>query len=182
MRTNLQFTAVDKDLKTILVTSVNAAEGKSFVTANLAISFAQADKRVLLVDCDLRRGRVHRLFGLPNANGLSNLLAGNLRSVRNYINPTKIENLEVITCGTYPPNPSELLASKKNERLIQILSEHYDIVIFDGAPVGGLADSLILASFMDETIIVVKDGATNKKDLALAKDSLDKVGARIVKK
>ena len=179
LRTNLQFTAIDKDLKTILVTSVNAAEGKSFVTANLAISFAQADKRVLLVDCDLRRGRVHRLFGLPNANGLSNLLAGNLRSVRNYINPTKIENLEVITCGTYPPNPSELLASKKNEHLIQILSEHYDIVIFDGAPVGGLADSLILASFMDETIIVVKDGATNKKDLALAKDSLDKVGARI---
>lgn len=179
LRTNLQFTAVDKDLKTILVTSVNASEGKSFVAANLAISFAQADKRVLLVDCDLRRGRLHRLFGLPNTNGLSNLLTGSLRSVRNYISPTKIDNLDIITCGTYPPNPSELLASQKNERLIQILSEHYDIVIFDGAPVGGLADSVILASYMDETIIVVKDGATSKKDLAVTKDSLDKVGARI---
>ena len=179
LRTNLQFTAIDKKFKTILVTSVNAAEGKSFVAANLAISFAQADRSVLLVDCDLRKGRAHRLFGVSNTNGLSNLLAGNLRNVREYVRPTKINNLDMITCGTYPPNPSELLASQKNKRLIKVLSEHYDIIIFDGAPMGGLADSAILSSLMDETIVVIKDGNTNKRDLAVVKDSLDKANARV---
>ena len=179
LRTNLQFTAVDEDLKTILVTSTNAGEGKSFISANLAVSFAQADKRVLIVDCDLRRGRLHKLFNVVNTDGLSNLLTGDLRSFGKYIRPTKIKNLEIITCGTYPPNPSELLASKKNKRLISVLCDFYDIVIFDGAPVGDLADSVILSSFVDETLIVVKDGETAKNDLVTAKDSLDKVGARV---
>lgn len=179
LRTNLQFTAVDKDLNSILVTSTNASEGKSFVSSNLAVSFAQADKRVLLVDCDLRKGRLHKIFGVPNTSGLSNLLAADVRSFGKYIRKTKTKNLELITCGTYPPNPSELLASKKNSRLIQILCEFYDIVIFDGAPAGGLADSVILSSQVDETLIVVKEGVTNKNDLMVAKSSLDKVGAKI---
>ena len=84
-----------------------------------------------------------------------------------------------MTCGTYPPNPSELLASRKNKHLIKMLRDYYDVVIFDGAPVGGLADSVILSSYMDETLIVVKDGNTTKNDLMAAKDSLDKVGADI---
>ena len=179
LRTSLQFTSIDGDLKTILVTSTNAGEGKSFISSNLAISFAQAEKRVLLVDCDLRKGRLHKLFNVQNTNGLSNLLAGDLKNFGKYIRPTKIKNLEVITCGTYPPNPSELLASRKNRRLVSILSDFYDIVIFDGAPVGGLADSVILSSLVDETLIVVKDGTTAKNDLITAKDSLEKVGAKI---
>ena len=161
------------------MTSTNASEGKSFVSANLAISFAQAGKRVLLVDCDLRKGRVHRLFNISNSAGLSNLLAGDLKGFAKYIRPSKMKGLDVITCGTYPPNPSELLASRKNNRLISVLSEYYDIVIFDGAPIGGLADSVILSSFMDETIIVVKDANTRKSDLIEAKNSLEKVGARV---
>ena len=179
LRTNLQFTAVDAKVKTILVTSTNAGEGKSFISSNLAISFAQADKKVLLVDCDLRKGRIHRLFGLTNTNGLSNLLASDTRNFGKFVHPTKIKNLDVMTCGTYPPNPSELLASKKNRHLIKTLQEFYDVIIFDGAPVGGLADSVILASLMDETLIVVKDGNTTKVDLATAKDSLEKVGAKV---
>lgn len=179
LRTNLQFTAVDKALETILVTSSNASEGKSFVAANLAISFAQADKRVLLVDCDLRKGRMHRLFNLSNSKGLSNLLAGDLKSFSKYIQPTKLKNLNVITCGTYPPNPSELLASNKNKDLVKLLTNYFDIVIFDGAPVGGLADSVILSSIVDETLIVVRDGATTKTDLLATKDALSKVGANI---
>ena len=179
LRTNLQFTAVDKELETILVTSTNASEGKSFVSSNLAISFAQADKRVLLVDCDLRKGRVHKLFNLSNSRGLSNLLAGDLKSFGKYIQPTKLKNLNVITCGTYPPNPSELLASKKNKELVKLLTSYFDVIIFDGAPVGGLADSVILSSFMDETLIVVRDGATAKADLLAAKDALNKVGANV---
>ena len=179
LRTNLQFTAVDKNIKTILVTSSNAGEGKSFVAANLAISFAQADKKVLLVDCDLRKGRAHKLFGVTNTAGLSNLLAGNLKDFASYIRPTRIDKLDIITCGTYPPNPSELLASKKNKSLVKLLRDYYNVVIFDGAPVGGLADSVILSSLMDETLIVVKDASTAKNELLATKDALDKVGANI---
>ncbi|MDO4526642.1 MAG: polysaccharide biosynthesis tyrosine autokinase, partial [Candidatus Saccharibacteria bacterium] len=179
LRTNLQFTAIDKNLKTILVTSTNASEGKSFVSANLAISFAQAEKKVLLVDCDLRKGRVHRLFDVPNTDGLSNLLTDDLDNLSHYIHNTGIDNLDIITCGTYPPNPSELLASKKNKRLITSLRHRYDIIIFDGAPIGGLADSVILSSLMDETIIVVKDNSTSRNDLMAAKGELEKVGAKV---
>lgn len=179
LRTNLQFTAVDKNIKTILVTSSNAGEGKSFVAANLAISFAQADKKVLLVDCDLRKGRTHKLFGVANTAGLSNLLTGNLKDFASYIRPTRIDKLDIITCGTYPPNPSELLASKKNKSLVKLLRDYYNVVIFDGAPVGGLADSVILSSLVDETLIVVKDASTTKNELLATKDALDKVGAKI---
>ena len=179
LRTNLQFTAVDSDIKTILVTSTNAGEGKSFVSANLAMSFAQADKRVLVVDCDLRKGRVHKVFDLPNKFGLSNLLTDNIKNLDKYIQGTPMHNLDVITCGTYPPNPSELLASKKNKKVIDALRVLYDIVVFDGAPIGGLADSVILSSFMDETLIVTRDGATSKNDLIATKEALEKVGAKV---
>lgn len=179
LRTNLQFTSVDRDLETILVTSTNAGEGKSFISSNLAVSFAQAGGRVLLVDCDLRKGRLHKIFGLTNTEGLSNLLTSDLRGLSKYVRPTKINNLDVITCGTYPPNPSELLASQKNKRLIKILREHYDIVIFDGVPVAGLADSVILSTLVDETLVVVRDGFTSKNDLVYVKESLDKVGAKV---
>ncbi len=177
LRTSLQFAAVDDDIKTILVTSTNASEGKSFVSANLAVSFAQAGKKVLIVDCDLRKGRLHKIFNVQNRYGFSDLLTSDLREI--YTTPTKVAGLSIITCGTYPPNPSELLASKKNSRLVDLLSNRYDVVIFDGAPVGGLADSVILSSLMDETLIVVKDGSTSKADLIAAKDSLDKVGAKV---
>lgn len=179
LRTNLQFTAIDKDTKTILVTSTNAGEGKSFVAANLAISFAQADKRVLLVDCDLRKGRAHRLFKIPNTRGLSNLLTDYLENLNGYVNMTDVRGLDVITCGTYPPNPSELLSSQKNRQLVEMLRSMYDIVILDGAPVNGLADSVILAGMVDETLLVTRDGGTAKSDLAAAKDALSKVGARV---
>lgn len=179
LRTNLQFSAIDNNLKTVLVTSTQASEGKSFVSANLAISFAQTDKKVLLVDCDLRKGRVHRLFDIPNTDGLSNLLTDDLEKMEHYIHHTGIKNLDVITCGTYPPNPSELLASRKMKKLLISLRHRYDIIIFDGAPIGGLTDSVILSNLMDETLIVVKDGNTSKNDLAASKAELDKVGAKI---
>ena len=149
------------------------------MSANLAISFAQAYKKVLLVDCDLRKGRLHKMFGITNTVGFSNLLTSDLRSIQKYIRPTRIENLNIITCGAYPPNPSELLASKKNKRLIKLLCGYYDIVIFDGAPVDGLSDSVILSSLVDETIVVVKDASTAKSDLISVKDSLLKVGAKV---
>ena len=180
LRTNLQFTAVDKTLKTILVTSTNAGEGKSFIAANLATSFAQTDKKVLLVDCDLRKGRANKIFNVPNTKGLSNLLAGDLSLFSQYICRTTVKNLDLITCGTYPPNPSELLASRKNKQLIRTLRDYYDVVIFDGAPIGGLADSVILSSLVDGTLIVVKNSNTSKNALISVKDSLNKVGSKIL--
>ena len=179
LRANLQFTSVDKDLKTILLTSSNASEGKSYVAANLAVSFAQADKRVLIIDCDLRKGRLHKIFGLPNAHGLSNLLTDNLNNVQRYVQKTSIKGLRAITCGTYPPNPSELLASRKNAQLINRLKCEYDIIIFDGTPSNGLADSVIMSTLVDEVLLVANDSVTKISALLDSKASLDKVNAKI---
>lgn len=179
LRTNLQFTSVDEDLKTILITSSLPGEGKSFVSINLAASFAQTDKKVLLIDCDLRRGRLHKVFDLPNINGLSNLLADDLVSLNRYIQDTGIDNLSVITRGTCPPNPSELLSSQKNKDLIKKLKNKFDIIIFDGTPCNGLTDSIIMSTLVDETLVVVRNAMTPRSALAATKDSLEKVGAKI---
>ncbi|MBQ8991935.1 polysaccharide biosynthesis tyrosine autokinase [Candidatus Saccharibacteria bacterium] len=179
LRTNLQFTSVDQDLKTILVTSSNASEGKSYIASNLAISFVQADKRVLIIDCDLRKGRLHKIFGLPNTFGLSNLLADDLNNTYRYIQKTNIKGLDVLTRGTYPPNPSELLASKKNAALIDRLKSQYDIIIFDGTPSNGLADSIVMSTLADQVLIVAHDSVTKTSALTETKDALDKVNAKI---
>ena len=179
LRTNLQFTSVDQDLKTILVTSSLPGEGKSFISINLAASFAQTDKKVLLVDCDLRRGRLHKVFDLPNINGLSNLLVDDIVNLNRYVQETCIKNLDIITRGTCPPNPSELLSSQKNKDLIKKLSRKYDIIIFDGTPTSGLTDSIIMSTLVDETLIVVRNAFTPRSALAATKDALEKVGAKI---
>lgn len=179
LRTNLQFSNVDKGFKTILVTSANAAEGKSFISSNLAISFAQANKKVLLIDCDLRKGRLHKLFNLPNLNGFSTLLTDELENYKKYIRKTHIKNLSIIPRGVYPPNPSELLGSQKCKDLIVALKGKYDIIIFDGAPCNGVTDSVIMSTNVDETLIVARDARTPKKTLDVTKDSLQKVNAHI---
>ena len=179
LRTNLQFSNVDKGFKTILVTSANATEGKSFVSSNLAISFAQANKKVLLIDCDLRKGRLHKLFNLPNLNGFSTLLTDELENYKKYIKKTHIKNLSIIPRGVYPPNPSELLGSQKCKDLIVALKGKYDIIIFDGAPCNGVTDSVIMSTNVDETLIVARDARTPKKTLDVTKDSLQKVNAHI---
>ena len=179
LRTNLQFSSVDDGFKTILVTSSNASEGKSFVSSNLAISFAQANKKVLLVDCDLRKGHLHKLFNLPNLNGFSTLLTDDLANYKKYIKKTHIKNLSIIPRGVYPPNPSELLGSQKCKDLIAALKAKYDIIIFDGAPCNGVTDSVIMATNVDETLIVVRDARTPKNTLDTTRDSLKKVNAHI---
>ena len=173
LRTNLQFSSVDDDLKTILVTSTLPSEGKSFVSANLAISFAQAGKKVLLVDCDLRKGRQHRIFHISNKRGLSNLLVGDSGKMNDYIKPTSVENLYVVTRGVCPPNPTELLNSKKNAAFVNKMSEWYDVVIFDGVPCNGLSDSLIISSLVDRVVIVASENYTPKSDLLNTRKSIE---------
>lgn len=179
LRTNLQFSNVDRGFKTILITSANASEGKSFVSSNLAVSFAQANKKVLLIDCDLRKGRLHKLFNLPNLNGFSTLLTDDLENYKKYIVKTHIKNLSIIPRGVYPPNPSELLGSQKCKDLIVALKSKYDIIIFDGAPCNGVTDSVIMSTNVDETLIVTRDAHTPKSTLDATRESLQKVNAHI---
>ena len=179
LRTNLQFSSVDSELKTILVTSSIPGEGKSFISANLAISFTQTDKKVLIVDCDMRKGRQHRIFKLSNTKGLSNLLIDDMTNYKDYINKTSIKNLYVMTRGTVPPNPSELLNSNKNSELIKILRSKFDIIIFDGVPCNGLPDSIIMSKLVDKVLIVSSESVTPKSVLESTKKQLKNVEAPV---
>ena len=181
LRTNLQFSSIDKEVKTILITSSMPGEGKSFIAANLACAFAQNGTRVLLVDCDIRKGRQHYIFGTHNHKGLSNLLLDNVSKYDNYIHKTTIKNLSVMFRGITPPNPSELLGSAKNKELIEILKDKYDVVIFDSAPInGGLTDSLIMGTLVDGVVVVSKYKQTPVSILNATKKSLENVNANIL--
>jgi capsular exopolysaccharide synthesis family protein len=178
LRTNLSFSSIDKGLKSLLISSVNASEGKSFVSSNLAVAYAQAGYKVLLVDCDLRKGRLHRIFGLKNKDGFSNMLIDTrAKSYKKYIKDTDIENLWVITRGVCPPNPSEILGSNRANELVEALKEKYDIVLFDGAPCGGLSDSIVASKFADAVALVCMDGRTNRTDLLGVIEDLKRVEA-----
>ena len=179
LRTNLQFSSVDSELKTVLVTSSLPGEGKSFVSANLAAAFAQAGKRVLLLDCDLRKGRQQDIFKVSGKRGLSNLLIEDIKNFGEYIHATRVENLFIIPRGVFPPNPSELLNSKKNQALLDMLKKHFDIIILDGAPIVGLADSLILSSMVDQVLLVASINHTPKTEILNTKKNLENVGAKI---
>lgn len=180
IRTNLQFSSVDDKVKSILVTSSFSREGKSFVTANLAVAFAQAGTKVLIVDCDLRRGRQHNIFHVENLEGLSNLLIDDVeKKYKHYIKKTRYENIYVLPMGIVPPNPSELLASDKNKQLVEILAKNYDLVIYDGVPVGGLTDSIIMADLVDKIVIVSAYKQTPVELLNNTKKNLEKFSDKI---
>lgn len=180
IRTNLQFSSVDDKVKSILVTSSFSGEGKSFVTSNLAVAFAQAGTKVLIVDCDLRRGRQHNIFHVENLEGLSNLLIDDVeKKYKHYIKKTRYENIYVLPMGIIPPNPSELLASDKNKQLVEILAKNYDLVIYDGVPVGGLTDSIIMADLVDKIVIVSAYKQTPIELLNNTKKNLEKFSDKI---
>lgn len=179
LRANLQFSSVDHKVKTILVTSSIPGDGKSFISANLAISFAQTGKKVLIIDCDLRKGVLHKSFGVNGRYGLSNLLIEDVENYDNYLFKTSIKNLSIIPRGTYPPNPSELLSSKKNSELLTLLKKKFDVIILDSAPVTGLSDSLILSSIVDQVVLVSSINHTPKTVLLNAKKTLEGVGAKL---
>ena len=180
IRTNLMFTSADEESKVILITSSIPGEGKSFISSNLATAFAQTGESTLLIDCDLRLGRVHKIFGLSNNKGLSNLLVGqNVVDCAEYIKKTTIPNLYVIPRGTVPPNPSELLNSTNTKKIISFLRENFDRIIFDGVPINGLPDSLIMASLVDRVVLVTSIGYTKIDELNDAKKALEKIDANI---
>jgi len=180
IRTNLQFTSSVQDAKVLLVTSSVPGEGKSFISSNLACAFAQTGETTLLIDSDLRLGRTHKIFNVSNERGLSNLLASKeVKKCLPYINSTQIENLFVIPRGTVPPNPSELLNSQNTKDLIEYLKTKFDHIIFDGVPINGLPDSLVMANFVDQVIIVSAIGYTKIDELDETKKALQKIDANI---
>lgn len=184
LRTNIQFMNVDGKLKSLLVTSTVPGEGKSWISSNLAVAFAQAGKRVLLVDADMRKGRQHEIFELKNTKGLSNYLImttkeSSLDSIGEYIQNTMVDNLYVMTAGMIPPNPSELLTSQKMADLIKYLEKVFDFIIFDGTPSTIVTDAIILSKFVNTTIIVAGHKITKTDDIKQVKKNILNVGGKI---
>ncbi|MBO8173571.1 MAG: CpsD/CapB family tyrosine-protein kinase [Bacillaceae bacterium] len=179
LRTNLQFASVDREVKSILVTSSGPAEGKSTTITNLAVVLAQSGKKVLLIDADMRKPTVHHYFRVPNHRGLSNMLAG-VNTLEEVITKTGVNNLHVVTSGPVPPNPAEILASKKMSQFVKNVVSDYDYVLIDAPPVVAVTDAQILAGYVDGVVLVIHAGKTNKDMAVKAKHLLENVHARIL--
>ncbi|MFW2490566.1 CpsD/CapB family tyrosine-protein kinase [Clostridium chromiireducens] len=178
LRTNIQYSSFDKEIRTIAVTSSEMAEGKSTVAGNIAISFAQGEKKVILVDCDLRKPSVHKNFKTSNLVGVSEVLLGKVsldEAVQKHNN-----NFNYLTSGKIPPNPSEMLGSAAMTNLIERLKDEYDLIVLDTAPLRAVTDAQILSTKVDGTILVVRAGKTKKDVVIEAKNLLDKVGANVI--
>ncbi|HEX5415380.1 MAG TPA: CpsD/CapB family tyrosine-protein kinase [Chloroflexota bacterium] len=179
LRTNIQFYALDRTLQTILVTSAGAEEGKSTTLANLAVTFAEAGRSVLMVDCDLRRPSLHKLFGVANDQGLTTVIREE-KTPGDAIVPTEVNGLGLLTSGPLPPNPSELLGSKRMDRLIETLRGYAEIVLCDAPPTVAVTDAVVLGPKMDGVLLVVSAGHTKRDHALRAKRLLEKVNAKVL--
>ena len=183
IRTNLQFSGVNKEIKTILMTSPEPSDGKSFTSANLAVAYAQEGKKVLVIDCDLRRGSQHKIFNVIKdpSKGYSNLILNyeDGMNYQDYLVKTGIKNVTLIPNGGLPPNPIELLSSKRNENLLKDLEKDYDIIIFDCPPTLGLSDAMIMTKYSDANIVIISSKKTKTEDLKQVKKSFEKVNSNI---
>ena len=179
IRSNIEFSNLDKELKVISITSSMQNEGKSTIIANLAVSFAKLDKKVLIIEGDLRSPSVHRMFNISNINGLTDILLDK-KKFSECIHCTEIENLHILTCGPIPTNPSEVLSSKKIRQFIDGLREHYDYIFIDAPPIGVVTDAGIIANYIDGCIFVVGSGEIDIEMAKISKEKLEKVGANIL--
>ena len=179
LRTKIQFSSLDRPVQTLLITSTAPDEGRSITSANLAITIAQAEQRVILVDCDLRRPGLHTLFGVANERGLTSIILdqgdGPLP-----LHATAVAGLSLLTSGPLPPRPADLLGSRRMEALIARLRQEADILIFDTPPVIAVTDAAVLAPRMDGVLLVLKAGHTRRDRAREARRLLEKVKANIV--
>ena len=180
LRANLDFASLDEPVRTLLVTSAMPGEGKTVTAANLAVVLAQAGRRVILVDADLRKPGVHAMFGLGNTHGLTSLLHVQGTAVETALRATEQENLSVITTGPLPPNPAELLGTQRMRTVLNDLSAHCDVVVVDSPPVQAVADALILGSVVDGTLFVVDASRSRRRAVHRAREALDRAGARVL--
>lgn len=178
LRTNIQFSSLDKPLRTLLATSSAPDEGKSTTVANLAITMAQAEQRVILVDCDLRRPSLHELFGLPNETGLTSLILAQDNTPP--LQSTEVPGLSLLTSGPLPPRPADILGSRRMEAVIARLREEADIVLFDTPPVAAVTDAAALATRVDGVLLVFQAHKTTRERARQARQILEKVKANII--
>lgn len=180
LRTNLQFTMVDRSIGSFVVTSVNPGDGKTSVASNLAIVLAQGGQKVILVDADMRRPQIHNKFNrVRNDRGLSNLLLQSPAVIEDVMQSTTVKNLKVVTTGPLPPNPPDLLGSSRMKALVAALEDTADIVIFDAPPLA-ISDSLLLSSLSDGMLIVVRAGANRTGDVSAALERAQQAGVLIL--
>lgn len=179
IRTNIQFASVDKEIKSITVTSTGPAEGKSTTIANLAVVFAQQGKKVLLIDADMRKPTVHYTLQLPNTIGLTNILTKQV-SLKDAVRETDVEGLFAVTSGPIPPNPAELLGSASMEQLIAEITDLFDLVLFDTPPLLVVTDAQILADKTDGTILVISSGKTDREQAMKAKSMLNSTKGKLL--
>lgn len=180
LRTNLEFSNLDKSLRAILVTSASAEEGKSTTLANLAVTIAQSGKRVILADADLRRPTQHQTFGLKNSVGLTDMVRDDALLANPPLQETSVPNLKVLTSGQLPPNPAEILGSKRMSEILTALLEQADIVLLDAPPVIAVTDAAVLSSKVDGVLLVVSAGKTKRENARKAQTQLEKINARII--
>ncbi|MFC6333764.1 CpsD/CapB family tyrosine-protein kinase [Paenibacillus septentrionalis] len=179
LRTNISFSAIDEDLKVIMVTSSGPGEGKSTTVANLAVTYAQSEKRTVLIELDLRKPTVHKTFNLSNRVGISHVLTKQA-ALEEVIQDTAIPNLSAITAGIIPPNPSELVGSKALGSILDQLKEQFDQIIIDTPPVLALTDAQLISTHCDGVVLVAEAGKVKRSALLDAKERLQIVKARIV--
>lgn len=179
-RTNLGYTGIDGKQQVILFTSSTSEEGKTTSICNLAITYAQAGKKTLLVECDLRKARVHELFGIEQTPGLTNVLAGKETLDQVIKQADGIANLDIVTAGPLPPSPSEILDSDMFKTFIEGVRLMYDVILLDAPPVLVVTDALTLNKVVDGIVLVVASSETKKKTLKRAKKSLDQIGAKVL--
>lgn len=178
LRTNLSFYSLDKPLRSLVVTSPSAGEGKSTALANLAVTMAQSGRRTILVDCDLRRPSQHELFGLASSPGLTNLMLGEVTEVP--LQKTSVDNLWLLAAGPTPPNPADLLGAARIDEIIAGLKERADIVLFDAPPVVAVTDAAILGGKVDGVLLVIEAGTTRRDLSERAKELLEQAKVRVV--
>lgn len=179
IRTNIQYSSIDQDVKSLMVTSTGPGEGKSTTVANLAVVFAQQGKRVLLVDADLRKPTVHYTFNQTNTFGLTSVLTKQM-TLEKAVSDTEEKNLYVLTSGPIPPNPAELLSSRAMEQFFHDTQDLFDIILFDTPPVLAVTDAQILANKCEGTILVVSSGKTEKELVVKAKELLDSAQSKLL--
>ena len=178
LRTNIQYSSIDKQVKTLVVTSSNAGEGKSTVAGNLAYTFFQSGKRVLIIDCDLRKPSLHRKFNVSNEVGLTDVLVGT--SELNKVMKKIDDNLYLLTTGTLPPNPAEIIGSNTMEKFLDECKINFDYIILDTPPILPVTDSKLLAIKADATVLVVRSEISKSKHVSQAYKELEKVNANVI--
>lgn len=180
LRTNLEFSNLDKSLRTLLVTSPGPEEGKSTTLANLAVTIAQSGKRVILVDADLRRPTQHTVFGLKNTSGLSDMVLDDTLLANPPLQDSAVANLKVLTSGQLPPNPAEILGSNRMGEILTALLERADLVLLDAPPVLAVTDAAVLSHKVDGVLLILSAGKTKRESAKKAQAQLEKVNARVI--